>query len=232
MPDPQDYVMQIGEAGDLRAPPGSRSWAIALRLELQGLLHDSESSAQRLQRLSHLMQQHDGFAQLRDEHGRPFADFAAFCLARPPFGLGLHPSDLEGIVQERMDRQMHERVQLAAQETTGTVLPQGNSADRHEQQQLRLHHRAKKHGISIATQNRLDHLARQRPDLLAKVQDGEMSVYAAAVEAGILTPRVTVLLDPGKAARTLARKMTPDQLRALIAHLQHLIEHAEQSENE
>jgi hypothetical protein len=212
--------------GDLTAAPGSRAWAVAVRLELLGSLHDNESSAQRLHRLLQLMQQHGGFAELQDEEeGNPFADFAAFCLARPPFGMGLHPNDLDGIVKERMQQQTRVRVQSAAQETSGNVLPQGNSTERHQQtKDLRQQNRARKHGISIATQHRLDWLARHRPDLLKQVQDGTLSVYAAAVQAGFLIPRVTVLLGPVKAARTLSHKMTPDQLRALIAHLERFLE--------
>ena len=46
--------------------------------------------------------------------------------------------------------------------------------------------RADSNGISDRTQRKLDRLAKERPDLLDRVKAKELSVQAAAIEAGIV----------------------------------------------
>ena len=46
--------------------------------------------------------------------------------------------------------------------------------------------RAESNGISDRTQRKLDRLAKDRPDLLQRVKDKELSVQKAAIEAGIV----------------------------------------------
>ena len=46
--------------------------------------------------------------------------------------------------------------------------------------------RAKKNRVHRNTQIKLDRLAKDRPDLLQRVKDKELSVQAAAIEAGIV----------------------------------------------
>ena len=48
--------------------------------------------------------------------------------------------------------------------------------------------RADSNGISDRTQRKLDRLAKDRPDLLQRVKAKELSVQAAAIEAGIIKP--------------------------------------------
>ena len=45
--------------------------------------------------------------------------------------------------------------------------------------------RAESNGISDRTQRKLDRLAKDRPDLLQRVKDKELSIQAAAIEADI-----------------------------------------------
>lgn len=52
---------------------------------------------------------------------------------------------------------------------------------------------AESNGISSRTQRKLDRLARDRPDLLERVQHGEQSAHRATVEAGII--RVPMALE-------------------------------------
>lgn len=64
-------------------------------------------------------------------------------------------------------------------------------------------------------------IARDRPDLLERMQDGEFkSVRAAALEAGFVSPATTLRLDDAaKAARTLRKYASGEFLRALVEEL-------------
>lgn len=75
--------------------------------------------------------------------------------------------------------------------------------------------RAKSNGISDRTQRKLDRLAKDRPDLLAKVNAGDVSVNKAAIEAGIV--HVPTRLE--KAIR-LIEKFTPAQREAFNRYWQ------------
>lgn len=94
------HIETLGNAGELNAPPGSRPWAIAVRLELQSALHDAAFNAQQLKAWRDLMKQFSGYHQLVDERGQPFKTYEELCKAKPPFGLGYEPSDIDKIIQE------------------------------------------------------------------------------------------------------------------------------------
>ena len=94
------HIETLGNAGDLNAPPGSRPWAIAVRLELQSVLHDAAFNAQQLRSWRDLMKQHAGYRQLVNEQGKPFKTYEELCKAKPPFGLGCEPSDIDQIIKE------------------------------------------------------------------------------------------------------------------------------------
>ena len=73
-------------------------------------------------------------------------------------------------------------------------------------------------GNKLATVNRL---YKKRPDLHKRVVDGEMTAYAAAVEAGIHNRRVHVNMDkPQSAAATIRKHMDADKVSELIDLLQ------------
>lgn len=68
----------------------------------------------------------------------------------------------------------------------------------------------------------LRRLHRDRPDILKRLDAGELrSVRAAAIEAGIVKNerRVSIPLDPYKAAQTIRRTFTPEQVDELIDEL-------------
>ncbi|MFN6561587.1 MAG: hypothetical protein RMY28_017580 [Nostoc sp. ChiSLP01] len=94
------HIKTLGNAGDLTALPGSRAWAIAVRLEMQAVLHDTVFNAQQLKAWRDLMKEYDGYQQLVDEHGKPFKTYEELCKAQPPFGLGCEPSDIDKIIKE------------------------------------------------------------------------------------------------------------------------------------
>ncbi|MGF1932814.1 MAG: hypothetical protein RM347_000185 [Nostoc sp. ChiQUE02] len=94
------HIRTLGNAGDLTAPPGSQAWAIAVRLEMQAVLHDAVFNAQQLKAWRDLMKEYDGYQQLVDEYGKPFKTYEELCKAQPPFGLGCEPSDIDKIIKE------------------------------------------------------------------------------------------------------------------------------------
>ena len=55
--------------------------------------------------------------------------------------------------------------------------------------------RAKENGVHRKTQEKLDRLAKERPDLLAMVRFNQMSVNKAAIEAGIVK-QPTIIIHP------------------------------------
>ena len=89
------------DAGDLHAEPGTRDWAVAVRLEIQSCLHDRASNAEMLEMWLKGMREHGGWRSLKDQRGKPFASYAAFCKAPPPFGLGKGPTELTDIIADR-----------------------------------------------------------------------------------------------------------------------------------
>ena len=63
-------------------------------------------------------------------------------------------------------------------------------------------------------------IARDRPDILARMQAGEFKSFRqAGLAAGIVQPTAQIPLDPEKAVRALVRHFQGDALRALIRGL-------------
>jgi hypothetical protein len=62
-------------------------------------------------------------------------------------------------------------------------------------------------------------LERHRPDLLARVEAGELSAHAAMLEAGLKKPTVIIPIDPEAAARLIVKHFKGDDLTALIRNL-------------
>lgn len=66
----------------------------------------------------------------------------------------------------------------------------------------------------------LRRLARDRPDLHARVIVGEITPHGAMVEAGFARKLITIPADPEKAARLLAKHFQTDRLDLLISKLE------------
>lgn len=58
-----------------------------------------------------------------------------------------------------------------------------------------------------------------RPDLAQKVHDGELSAYAAAIEAGIEKKRFTVLLNTPEDIAMVLRRNLPAEMLAQVTDL-------------
>jgi len=138
--------------------------------------------------------------------------FLRFVGASPPHGLGTDAATLERLCGGDMEA-------LAALEAA-TQRRQGGdrrSAD----------FRASNGGFdstpgragSGSRQQALRRLRVARPDLHARVVAGELSAHAAMVAAGYRARTVPVPLDPERAARTLARALSPEALASLARYL-------------
>ncbi|BAT55514.1 hypothetical protein NOS3756_45020 [Nostoc sp. NIES-3756] len=93
-------TLMVGDSGNLAAPPGSQPWAIAVRLQIQSLLKDNASSIKHLRTWLRGIEEYAGYRQLMDESGQPFSSYAAFCNAKPPWGLGYPPEVIDQILNE------------------------------------------------------------------------------------------------------------------------------------
>jgi hypothetical protein len=71
-------------------------------------------------------------------------------------------------------------------------------------------------GSSDTADYRVARIARERPDILERMKAGEFkSVRAAALEAGIVKPTITILVDVQGFARAILRHFTPEQREEL-----------------
>ncbi|NEN89009.1 MAG: hypothetical protein F6K48_08825 [Okeania sp. SIO3H1] len=96
----KSHIETLGNAGNLNATPGSRPWAIAVRLEMQSVLNDITFNARQLKAWRDLMKKQVGYRQLVNEGGKAFKTYEQFCKAKPPFGLGCVPSEIDQVIQE------------------------------------------------------------------------------------------------------------------------------------
>jgi hypothetical protein len=195
-------VASLGDPGNRDAPPGSKPWAIAMRLELHGAVKDTGNARKNLSDWLKLMEQYEGWKQLLDEHGQPFSSAAAFCEASPPYGLG----------------HAIEALHWAGQNGRSPVEYTSHGGDR----------RSEKFQVAISNLKggtTADYLAarlkRDRPDILDKMHAGDYpSVHAAALDAGIVRPRYSIPTEPCAAARALRRHFDEAWLKALIYELE------------
>jgi len=139
--------------------------------------------------------------------------FLRFVGASPPHGLGTDAATLERLCGGDMEA-------LAALEAA-TQRPRGGdrrSADFKAGNNAPERATAGRGG-SGSRQQALRRLRVARPDLHARVVAGELSAHAAMVAAGYRARTVPVPLDPERAARTLARALSPEALASLARYL-------------
>jgi hypothetical protein len=97
--------------------------------------------------------------------------------------------------EARKTSQLH-IIAASKEPETGKVLPEGG--DQRSEKKRSLHEsgsdlsqkeRAKKNGISYDSQQKLDWLARNAPEHLERVRNGEISVHRACIQAGYIKER-------------------------------------------
>jgi hypothetical protein len=66
----------------------------------------------------------------------------------------------------------------------------------------------------------IERLSKERPDLARRVKAGKCSAYAAAVEAGLVTPRFTMNgYNPDVLADAMRRNLPPEVIREVVWRL-------------
>jgi hypothetical protein len=83
--------------------------------------------------------------------------------------------------------------------------------------------------LGTSREQALRKLRKDRPDLHARVIDGELSPHAAAVEAGFRKRTITMPREPDAAARALRRHFDATELAAIAKALQPQHQHREAS---
>ncbi len=136
-----------------------------------------------------------------------------------------------GVSVDELDRRVvaaaaSERMRNAAEVTTGAVLPRNrplwevDNLSTSPQKE-----RAAISGVGVVTQKKLDRLARDRPDLLARVRSGELSANAASIEAGFVKRQVSVCPDnPDAVSAFLAKHFDAAEIKQIADLAVHIRE--------
>jgi hypothetical protein len=204
----------LDDIGNLNAPPGTREWAVAVRLDIQTTLNDVQGDADHLDVMTKLIRDHKGYRHLADRRGRPYATYQAFCLEKQPYGLGYRIEDIERIVGERKERTIVERAQAPLR-----LLDDRGPATAEEKASICAN------GTNSPPANRGSNnaeyltarIARDHPEILERMKAGEFpSVRKAALEAGIVRPTIALPLEPEAAVRLIVKHFKGEALDTLI----------------
>jgi hypothetical protein len=206
----------MGDIGNLSAPPGSRDWAVAVRLELQFTLNNVKGDAEHLDAMISLIREHQGYRQLTNLKGRTFLSYESFCVEPQPFGLGYRIEDINRIIGERRATAAKD-LAAQAQPLKPVGAPQGSQnalkVVAEPVDDLPLMQTAAKNKVDAINFKTMggasakylaDRIARDRPDIRERMQAGEFGTVAeAARAAGIDTRgrRLWVARDPARGAK-------------------------------
>ncbi len=208
----QPRVSSLDEVGSLDAPPGSRAWAAAVRLEMQGLIKDHTSSAKHLATWREIMEKYEGWRALSDAYGEPFSTYAEFCKAPVPYGLGHDPAMIDALVKERMSIQALNAIDQKTQRPIGT-----NQYTQTEDVDIVNTQPARPDGNS--RQYALRRLRNTKPELHKRMLVGELSPNAAMIEAGFRRKTLTIPTDATGAAHAILRHFDADAVAEIVAIL-------------
>jgi hypothetical protein len=82
----------------LSAPPGSQSWALGMRHEIQSCLTETDCDREYVGHCLSLLLRTGGWRRLQNARGAPFRSFLHFCHASTPPGLGLTRAQVESLL--------------------------------------------------------------------------------------------------------------------------------------
>lgn len=211
---------ELGEHASIDATPGTRSWAIAVKREAQAALHNSEFAGANIDAYVKLIIRYKGWAQLSGPKDRPFRDMEDFCKTPEPFGLGYSLDAINSIIEERKKKTDAQRAAEAA-----PLFKHGGDRNTENGDQGVLH--TLKRGTNNPDYElaRLKRDAQDDPDkakLLQEVEAGERTIASAAKEAGIRSPRFSVIISRDRSViarcilRNLSRYLPPDQVDEIV----------------
>jgi hypothetical protein len=187
-----------------RVRAGSHFDAKQLRARIQGVLAGVERAGDVLAALLEQAQARAIHLVLECPGGGYFRDFTEFATCPAPHGLGMAPALLEVLAREHADPRRRARLVLE-----GPQLLLSRAAPRKGRRGVR--------GIEYSLQR----LKRDRPDLLAKVAAGELTIQAAAEQAGHRPPFSAVLVEPMSIARLVVSRLDDAQQRELLDLVRH-----------
>lgn len=210
----------LDEHGSLTAPLGSHAWAIAVRREVQASLRDSEWAASNLDDYIGVLVEHKGWSQLCRPDGKPFLSMEEFCRTPQPMGLGYSFDAINSIIEERKKKTDAQRAAEAA-----PLFKHG--MNQHSEKGGCVQHTPSIRGTNNPDYElaRLKRDAQDDPDkakLLQQVEAGERTIASAAKEAGIRSPRFSVIISRDRSViarcilRNLSRYLPPDQVDEIV----------------
>ena len=143
-----------------------------------------------------------------DKDGTPFKSFESFVTHRRPQGLESNIDELLAFCRR------HEEVQKLIR---GEVEPEREhrGATKEERENRDSNTTSSGRGATYL----LKRLKRDIPALFERVVKGELTANAAAIEAGFRERTITITANPAKAARSILKNFTRDEIDALITAL-------------
>lgn len=168
----------VEEMGDPAAPEGSPLWCKALYNTAIRYKHDAETRAAWFKDTLQSLREGERWRQLADREGRPFLSWEDFCQCREPYGLGMSMAQVAAILDEPDGSTRT----VAAVLRAGPGRPPNAERNADDYQ----HYPRQKHNSADHVKQRL---READPEMHARVERGEISANAAAVEKGWRKPR-------------------------------------------
>jgi hypothetical protein len=207
-----------------RVRTGSQTDAKRLRARLQQVLAGAVRVNETLELLVETAREHAIYLMLQGPDGRYFDTWEAFCVAPVPYGLGIPAAALHAVILERTDPQARARRALTAAPVR--LLPTGGQPGhaptrRPKGADMALPYPKPRRAVN-GGDYWLARLRRDHPELLRKVATGALpSIMAAAVEAGLVQRRLTVVGNPMAMARAIVCEFSEAEQAQILALLQH-----------
>jgi hypothetical protein len=145
------------------------------------------------------------FVRAKRQHFAGFVTFAEYIDAVPPEGLGATVSLVRRLVAD--DPEASDLLDKALQRKSGRPTETVDN----------VHDIARPTGNAAATS--LRRLRKHRPDIHARVLNGEITPHAGMIEAGLRPRTISIPLDPERAAQYLKRHLSVAERAELIRHL-------------
>lgn len=143
-----------------------------------------------------------------------FDSFSAFVEGHPPEGLGVDLTMLRKICRD--DVEALDIIDRETKRSNGGDRRSARFGDNNVNAEI-------SRPAGNSAEQALRKLREDAPELHRQVLDGTISPHAAMIEAGFRKRTITVPLDPERAAVTLTRHFTPDELRELVETLSEMI---------